>query len=252
MNIEKDRELLDKYIKKCAILGVEPLKIKEDRGKLILGRCNYKTKGNVVIPEFIKEIGAFAFAETGIKELVVRHYIKEIGMLSVSGCRKLEKVLIENTGVIGARSFDKCTSLEEVDIRCSIDKIMPGAFGKCDKLSRFKLDGDVGIVCAQAFIECKSLKKLDITGTIEEISHEAFINTGLENVEFKDGLRSLGNRVFNGCNKLESVIIPDTVEDIGNDIFIGCNNLKYVRIGDKFKGQIESELKIYGIDAIIE
>jgi len=49
-------------------------------------------------------------------------------------------------------------------------------------------------------------------------------------IKVADGVTSIGNNAFIGCNNLESVEIPDSVERIGLDILSNCNSLEEISI----------------------
>ena len=48
--------------------------------------------------------------------------------------------------------------------------------------------------------------------------------------KIRDGLSSIGNDAFYGCEKLDSIIIPHGVNYMGGRSFENCTNLKYVKI----------------------
>ncbi len=47
-----------------------------------------------------------------------------------------------------------------------------------------------------------------------------------------DGVKTIGNDLFNGCNALEKVVMPKNITALGSDAFNGCNNLQYVDMTD--------------------
>ena len=49
-------------------------------------------------------------------------------------------------------------------------------------------------------------------------------------VEIHNGVNSIGESAFNGCNKLESVTIPDSVSYIGKQAFLYCTSLTSIRL----------------------
>lgn len=54
--------------------------------------------------------------------------------------------------------------------------------------------------------------------------------TGLTNITFPEGLKSIGNDAFRGCIKLENFVIPESVTSIGYFAFYNCDNLSSVHI----------------------
>ena len=47
-----------------------------------------------------------------------------------------------------------------------------------------------------------------------------------------NGVTSVGDEAFNGCNGLTSVTIPDSVTSIGSSAFMNCSGLMSVTIGN--------------------
>ena len=50
-------------------------------------------------------------------------------------------------------------------------------------------------------------------------------------ITIPEGVTSISNSAFDGCEALTSVVIPDTVTLIGRDAFLNCYNLTSVSIG---------------------
>ena len=49
----------------------------------------------------------------------------------------------------------------------------------------------------------------------------------IKRVVIKEGVASIGNWAFGGCENLKSIEIPDSVTSIGYEAFYGCESLKY-------------------------
>lgn len=56
------------------------------------------------------------------------------------------------------------------------------------------------------------------------------IKNDITSVQLPDGLTSIGNYAFDGCESLTSIDIPAGVTDIGNSAFYGCNRLTPINI----------------------
>jgi hypothetical protein len=55
-----------------------------------------------------------------------------------------------------------------------------------------------------------------------------------------EGLVSIENMAFYGCNSLTSISIPDSVTSIGGDAFYWCIKLKTVSLSRKTKFEADS------------
>ena len=80
------------------------------------------------------------------------------------------------------------------------------------------------------------LEKLKLPDSLEEIDGDCFSDyENLETIKFGNNLKKLGNKVFNGCTKLNEVSLPETLEEIGSGCFGHCEDLKTVKIGKNLK-----------------
>ena len=55
------------------------------------------------------------------------------------------------------------------------------------------------------------------------------------------GIRGIGSRAFENCERLESVVIPASVVNIGYDAFSNCTDLKRVSLPKGLKGKVDEE-----------
>ena len=69
-----------------------------------------------------------------------------------------------------------------------------------------------------------------ISDGVTSIPDNAFLNSGLIEIEIPNSVTSLGNSCFSACRSLSSIDIPDSVTSIGDDCFSGCTVLTSVDI----------------------
>ena len=61
-----------------------------------------------------------------------------------------------------------------------------------------------------------NIQSVYIPGTVEKIENFAFLNcTFLETVEMREGVKSIGEKAFEGCSHLKKVILPVSIEVLG-------------------------------------
>ena len=173
----------------------------------------------VVLPPSVKEIGEYAFADSG-----------------------LEKINLENVEKIGNSAFNGCKSLKEIVLPPSVKEIGKQAFAHSglEKISLKNIEkiGDC------AFNRCKNLKEAALS-SVKEIGEDAFKNAGLEKISLEN-VEKIGTSAFIGCKSLKEIVLPsvkeirnyafadsglekinlENVEKIGDHAFIGCKNLK--------------------------
>ena len=90
--------------------------------------------------------------------------------------------LDENVESVGKYAFAKSKNLVELNLSDKLEYVSAGMCYQCDKLEKINLSSVVGIGNS-AFYECKSLA----------------------NVEFGEGLSTIGTKSFMNCVKLDNV-----------------------------------------------
>ena len=78
-----------------------------------------------------------------------------------------------------------------------------------------------------AFDGCSSLGKVTIPGGVQTINEGAFRNSGLTEVILSDGVVSLNNNSFSGCNLLKTVTFPPSMKTIGGFSNTGVKNILF-------------------------
>lgn len=165
--------------------------------------------GDVVIPDYITEIGAFAF----------------------QGCTTVTSVTIpDSVTKIGRRAFDDCTALESVTIPGGIAEIESYMFEDCTALRDVTISNGLTRIGGYAFKDCTALEEIAIPDSVTEIGAGAFMNTGLKSVVIPDGVTQIVSGTFQECGELESVTIPDSVTQIGEYAFMKCRSLRSIVI----------------------
>ncbi|MBD5447072.1 MAG: leucine-rich repeat protein [Treponema sp.] len=206
----------------------------------------------VVIPGSVEDIGANAFANSGIQSVTLNG-VKNIGQDAFKGCHQLTEVTIaDGMETIGSGAFQNCSRLETVTIPGSVTSIGADAFQNCGNLDTVVIGNNVKNIGSGAFSGCGSLTSMTIPGSVNNIGNGAFQNCGeLVTVVIEDGVTAIAADMFEGCHKLETVSIPDSVTAIGNGAFENCSTLYGVNIPDKVKSIGDRAFKdCYGLTEI--
>ena len=116
-------------------------------------RGYYGEGGDVVLPDFIYDVGGYVFRnQTGIRSVTVPDGAIDIGYGAFSGCTGLRSVVLPD----------------------SILRIDMYAFSGCEKLAEVRLPGKMKIIRDSTFINCISLRKVFIPNGVEKIEFHAF------------------------------------------------------------------------------
>lgn len=176
---------------------------------------------SVSIPQRVTSIGDCAFWEcTGLTSVTLPQGVISIGKLAFAGCTGLTNIGIpEGVTSIGDAAFGGCTGLTTISIPHTVSSIGDYPFSRCTGLTSINVDaGNLYYTSIDGILFNK-------TGTIL-IECPA----GLTSISIPQGVSSIGNSAFFGCNGLTTISIPQGVTSIGEDAFYSCTRLTSINI----------------------
>ncbi|MBQ8087168.1 MAG: leucine-rich repeat domain-containing protein [Clostridia bacterium] len=199
----------------------------------------------VRLPEGIREIGAFAFAFSGLARLNLPYGVREIGRQAFAFCtRMIALELPEGLIALGDSAFNGCIQLETALLPATLEAVQGNPFRSCQKLSEVNISPENPVLVSQdgvAFFRkerrlfcypcAKPDKSYAFPKGIREIGDYAFAgNRNLETLRLPEGLRRVGEGAFRWCDALARVTVPASVAEIGMGAFHGCERLMSARV----------------------
>ena len=239
-------------------------------GNAAFANCQGLTTAD--LPQGITTIGEQTFSNCeSLTTISLVSTINEIGDKAFSNCRSLSAIDIpDGVTKIGAEAFYGCKALSEVVIPDGVTELGYQAFYGCGNLTAITLPDNISKFGYQAFDGCniKEITVSAITGDIALLNKRfganaitafkgkyaspdghALIKEGvlchvvpidIDSYSIPWGITKIGDRAFEGCNKLTRVVLPNSLIEIGLDAFRECNSLKEVIIPSSVT-MIESE-----------
>ena len=188
-------------------------------------------------------LGANAFLGcSSLNEIKKMQAIGTAFTSAFEGCSSLESIDLTGMHVAGTNVFKDCVSLTDVATG-RYTAIGEGMFRNCVSLKEIVLKNTS--IGANAFVGCSALKNVTIDQESENyvIGSQAFMNSGLESIDFKlTKVRKVGDRAF-ANTALTAFALPLGVEEWGDNVFIGTNGLKKIELNENVS--LES-LKLLG------
>ena len=213
--------------------------IETSSNKLIAG-CK-----NTTIPASVTSIGNYAFYGcSGLTSITIPASVTSIVYSAFFGCSGLATVTVYAPScTLGFNAFSACGNLKNIYVfsdlvddykaawsayESKITAMTPVASGTCGKETpedvTWRLEGEAGHY------------RLIISGTGEMADYGYSSQPWNTNTEYiktvliENGVTSIGECAFCGCNGLTSISIPASVTSIGAEAFNDCENLTTVTI----------------------
>ncbi len=224
------------------------------------------------VPDFITSIGANAFSNTSVTEVVLPEGLNSISSAAFAWCEKLTKinlpsslkmidevafancssltelVLPEGLEFIGAGAFHACSALEKVILPSTLTTLSRRVFDFCVSLKEIIIPESVTAIQDGAFSHCESLKSIHLPDGISRISNWTFADcTSLTEFNFPAALEEICDVAFLNCVSLKRIDIPATVTKLGRQCFVGCKGLILISAPEKLRSQIVSGRVFRGI-----
>ena len=164
-----------------------------------------KAKGSadtVTIPEEVKQIRARAFnTEFSARKIIVPETVQKMSNRAFTYCADLEEIeLPENMTELPDSLFEACKKLKRIKIPSGVTVIGEACFFNCVSLTEIVWPERLQKIKRSAFGNTCSLKSVRFPASLIEIETDAFEYSGLETIEFQEGIkyingfRCLGNK----------------------------------------------------------
>ena len=148
----------------------------------------FKSFNYTTIPNFIKNICSYAFAQSLIKSIIIPNEVIRIGKGAFCSCYQLQHVDFlkdSKLQIIDAKAFYS-TSIEIITIQSGVIRIGKSAFRLCRKLKGIKFAQD---------------SKLQI------IEKKTFFSSSIESIAIPSEVRRIENCAFSNCSQLRQIVI---------------------------------------------
>ena len=199
------------------------------------------TVTKVVIPEGVKKIGCYAFANlTALEEVVFPSTLQEIDYGAFYGCSSLQTISFSSVNdlkIINQNAFEKCDLQDTLDLSAAC-VISDYAFAGNGDLKGVVTSDALLSIGQYAFAGCKSLK--DVTVTSAKVKYGTYAFTDCEALtSFYVNASVLPEGMFYECVALESVSIGPDVNDVGPFAFLdtGLSSFEVKEGNQAFKVQ---------------
>lgn len=160
-----------------------------NKDKTILIKAPVDLDENYIIPESVKEIVEYAFANTTIKRLTVSGNVKTIGNHAFENALLEEISLEKGVKTIGESAFSG-SRLTSIEIPKSVEIISSYTFYDCRSLSKVTLPNSITHIGDYAFANCPSLKRIILPGSLESIGSQLFKESFLDRVIYDGNANS--------------------------------------------------------------
>lgn len=192
----------------------------------------------------LREIQARAFMGSYIENISFPASLEVIGAqaFQFSRLKTITFVKSGNAVTVDKLAFADNSNLKTVTTNGRLSTVGEAAFSNDSKLSKtVDLEG-VTAIGTKAFYGCESLDYIEIPDTVTIIEESTFENCktlgngysgtyrGSDAVRLGNGVTTINDAAFKGCNSLEQIILPKNVSVLGRDVFSGCTSLKSVEI----------------------
>lgn len=182
--------------------------------------CGYKFKGDLVIPNSVTTINAYAFASTGFTTLTIGDQVETIALGAFWNCSNFTGNLIipEKVRQIGERAFGDCNGFDGyIELGNGLETIGKNAFE--------------GMNISDLRVKMKNIPENFITYCF---SSECNVRSNGK-LTLLEGIETIGNSAFAGCEFTGDLIIPNSVITIGNNAFASCRGYTGLTLGNKVR-----------------
>ena len=203
----------------------------------------------------LTSVGIHAFANTGFTTMTLPNSITSMGYSPFRECKQLQSINVptglttvpydfvcycplltsvqmhDGIRVVGHNAFLGCPLLNDVALNDQITTIEYDAFNGCESLELTKLPAALTSIGSSSLRNMKALTgTLTIPEGVTKIDGDAFRGSALSGVILPEGIKTMGNGLFYGCENLSSVQWPADQKRVPNGTFQNTTALKTISL----------------------
>lgn len=184
-----------------------------------------------ILPDYIKNIGIYAFHNTGWHLGSVDEFLIAGDNVLVEWTGDDENVIIPEGVKSISGAFYENTTIKNVVLPRSLESVSDNAFFNCTALESVEFLGENTVLGAGCFMGCGNLNNIALPSKLERIPDNTFSAAKkLASISLPKTLRYLGASAFYGCVALKDIELVQSVDFIGDYAFFGCEALLNVKM----------------------
>ncbi len=197
---------------------------------------NGKQVKDLVIPEGVESIGAYAFYDCStLTSVTLPSTLRYIGEQAFYGVDAFKPNEYGNAYYIGNGTNDYHILYQAKDITITSCTVHPNAklissaaFAGCTQLTEMTIPNSVTSIGASAFSGCTRLAKITLPTSLQSIGEKAFQQCeALTSITIPQGVEAIQQQTFSGCINLQEITIPATIKKIGGEYYGSSRNEYY-------------------------
>lgn len=202
---------------------------------------NYAFKGctklkNINIPSSLTVIGDYAFSNSfnvaDNVELTLPETLKTIGRFVFADAKLKKITILGNITVVPSNAFKTCTA-EEIILPDSITEIQDNAFRYTYKLKNMNIPKSLKKIGSYAFtysFDKESNVELIMPESLKSIDAYSFSNTNIAGIKILGNMTEIPEYAFDDSKYLKYIELPDSVTILNNYSFYGCLALTNIKL----------------------
>ncbi len=178
------------------------------------------TVTGLTLPEGVTEVGAGAFKESRLNEVVLPDSLTYIPEDMFSGSMYLRQVDFQDTLMeIGDSAFANCVGLGSIELPEGLLCIGDKAFAGCGAYRMWN-----------SYYTCNRFTSVVLPETLESIGSMAFYNCHvLKSINIPEKVNVIEEMTFMYCYKLKEITFPADIGQIAKDAFMFCEDLETIK-----------------------
>ena len=208
---------------------------------------------SINLPNGITQLGAGAFANTGLRTLTLPTQVTKIAEQTFYNCDSLNSITLnKQLAEVAENAFAECDNVYEVTVDNTAPAIISVASGFAS-LKKISFGPSVTEIPDNLLSGKSKLEEISLGENVSKIGNSAFSATALRSFTFPAKVSTIGEKLFESCDKLkkvtfnsaltalpagtfrhcqalDSIGLPASVKSIGSYAFDGCDSIRKIHL----------------------